>query len=175
MLNNLPQQYRGDPWVKTLDQAFSVILNEHRTVTDSIPAQLAVDTMTWALSVEERVAGIIPPQGASLEARRSALKAKWRSGGRASLEQIQAVSDSWKNGQVSVEFTGGRIVIRFIGIVGVPEDMAGLKRAIALVVPAHLPVDYIIVYNTWADVKAHTWGELKTRTWSEVKESDLNG
>lgn len=146
MLHNLPQQYRQDPWILTLVNAMEGEMAAQQAETASIVAQMSLDTVTWLLEVEERIAGIAPAPGATLDERRSALKAKWRSGGKIGLEQIQAVADAWKNGEVSVEFVQGRIKIHFIGAYGVPTDLAGLERAIGLAVPAHLPVDYLLNY-----------------------------
>lgn len=131
----------------------------------SLVAQLSLDTVTWNLETEERIAGIVPPAGATEADRRSALKAKWRSGGKVSIQQIQAVADAWHNGEVEVSFPAGRIRVQFVGSYGVPTDMAGLKSAIGLVIPAHLPVDYILKYLLIKDIhKVKTLAQMNTLT-----------
>lgn len=131
---------------------------------ESAAAQISLDTVTWNLETEERIAGITPPAGATEEDRRSALKAKWRSGGKVTIRQIQAVADAWRNGEVEVSFPSGRIQVQFVGSFGVPTDMDGLKQAIALVIPAHLPVDYLLKYLLVEDVEQMTLEELETKT-----------
>jgi len=152
MLSNLPQQYRADPWMAVLAAALCGTLDAQDARAESAAAQMSLDTVTWNLETEERIAGIKPTAGATDEERRSALKAKWRSGGKVSIEQIQAVADAWRNGEVEVSFPSGRIHVQFVGSFGVPTNMDGLKRAIALVIPAHLPVDYILRYLLIRDI-----------------------
>lgn len=152
MLHNLPRQYRKDPWIIALVNAMQAVLEAQEAAARSVTAQESLDTVTWNLAVEERLAGITPPAGATLESRRTALKAKWRSGGKLTIEQVQAVADAWKNGEVVVSFPDGRILVQFVGAFGVPEDMDSLKAALRLVVPAHLPVDYLLRYLLIRDI-----------------------
>lgn len=152
MLYNLPQQYREDPWMVVLAAALCGTLDKQDARAESAVAQMSLDTVTWNLETEERIAGIVPPAGATEEDRRSALKAKWRSGGKVTIQQIQAVADAWRNGEVEVSFPSGRIHVQFVGSFGVPTNMDGLKQAIALVIPAHLPVDYILKYLLIRDI-----------------------
>ena len=152
MLHNLPKQYRKDPWIIALVNAMQGVLDAQEAATRSVTAQESLDTLTWNLAVEERLAGITPPPGSTLESRRTALKAKWRSVGKLTIEQIQAVADAWKNGEVVVSFPDGRIRVQFVGSFGVPEDMDSLKAAIRLVIPAHLPVDYLLRYLLIRDI-----------------------
>ena len=100
MLNNLPVQYRRDPWLIVLAAALQVPMDRQGEVIRSLPNQISLDRVTWNLPVEERVAGIVPPAGATVEQRRAALRAKWRSSGKATLAQIQAVAESWESQRV---------------------------------------------------------------------------
>ena len=67
MVHNLPQQYRLDPWVLDLAAAMRLVLQGQEERADSILRQLSLDTITWALEIEERLTGISPPAGATLE------------------------------------------------------------------------------------------------------------
>lgn len=164
MLNNLPKQYRKDPWIIALVNAMQGVLEVQEAAASSVTDQESLDTVTWNLAVEERLAGITPPPGSTLESRRTALKAKWRSVGKLTIEQIQAVADAWKNGEVVVSFPDGRIRVQFVGSFGVPEDMDSLKAAIRLVIPAHLPVDYLLRYLLIRDIhEVMTIAELENQ------------
>lgn len=167
MLDNLPKQYRKDPWITELAEAIGGELTEQAEQMDSLLAQMSLNTVTWNLEVEERIAGISPSPGTSLEDRRSALKAKWRSSGKVDLEQIQAVADSWKNGETSVDFSAGSFVVKFIGAFGIPDDIDALKRAVGLVIPCHLPVEYLIRYILIREIQAMTLDELRAYAVSE--------
>lgn len=173
MLHNLPQQYRKDPWIVALSDAICGRMSGVDADAASITDQLSLDQVSWNLPVEERVAGIVPTQAASLDTRRSALKAKWRSREKVSLETLQSVAASWNKGKVDVAFTGGHIVMSFADTIGIPDDLDGLKAALRAFAPAHLQIDYIIKYNTWGDLAHMTWSQISAKTWAEAKESDL--
>ena len=152
LVRNLPQQYREDPWVLALADAILGVLEDQDAQSVSIREQLSLDPITWALEIEEALAGIVPPADATLENRRSTLKAKLRSSGKVTIELIQAVCDAWKNGEVVVSFTGGKIRLQFVGAYGVPVDLDALKAAVRLVIPAHLAAEYAIKYLLIRDI-----------------------
>ena len=167
MLNNLPVQYRKDPWITALAAAVQTKLAGQAQETASLPEQMSFDTVTWNLAVEERVAGITPAAGATLEQRRTALKARWRSSGKATLEQIQMVADSWRNGMVEVGFSAGKIVVQFVGAFGIPEDLDSLEAALQLVIPAHLAMEFLFRYLLIRDIH-------EVKTLSEMEQLTLN-
>lgn len=173
MLHNLPQQYRKDPWIVALTESICGRMIGIDADAASITDQLSLDQVSWNLPVEERVAGIVPAQDAALDTRRSALKAKWRSGGKVSLSTLQSVAASWNKGKVDIAYTGGHIVVSFADTIGLPDDLDGLKAALRAFAPAHLQIDYIIKYNTWGDLAGMTWSQISAKTWAEAKESDL--
>ena len=131
MLNNLPVQYRRDPWLIVLAAALQVPMDRQGGVIRSL------DRVTWNLPVEERVAGIVPPAGATVEQRRAALRAKWRSSGKATLAQIQAVAESWESQRVETSFLAGVIGIDIINLR--QGTVAEIREAVEKIKPAHLP------------------------------------
>ena len=139
MLNNLPVQYRRDPWLIVLAAALQVPLDRQGGVIRSLPRQLSLDRVTWNLPVEERVAGIVPPAGATVEQRRAALRAKWRSSGKATLAQIQAVAESWESQRVETSFLAGVIGIDIINLR--QGTVAEIREAVEKIKPAHLPLE----------------------------------
>lgn len=114
------------------------------------------------LKVYEHEAGITPLQSQDESARRSAVEAKWKSGGKVDIEMLQAVANSWKNGKVDVDFVNNKIQITFIDQFGLPADRAGLEIALDEVKPAHLPIAYLIKYLMIADVEAMNLIGLET-------------
>ena len=164
MLDNLPRQYRRDPTVKALSGAIEGVLAALETEAASVPPQISLDAVTWNLETEERLVGITPAPGATPEERRTALKSKWRAGGKLTIEQVQAVCDAWKNGEVVVSFPGGKIRLQFVGAYGVPVDLDALKAAVRLVIPAHLAAEYAIKYLLIRDIhEVMTTSTLETQ------------
>ena len=139
MLNNLPVQYRRDPWLIVLAAALQVPMDPQGGVIRSLPSQISLDRVTWNLPVEERVAGIVPPAGATVEQRRAALRAKWRSSGKATLAQIQAVAESWESQRVETSFLAGVIGIDIINLR--QGTVAEIREAVEKIKPAHLPLE----------------------------------
>ena len=163
MLRNLPTAYRTDPWILALCGAVQILLEELGRETAELPVQIRLSELTWQLPVEERLAGLSPRPGASLEDRRSAVIAKWRSGGPVTLAQIQAVAESWESQRVET----------FVGELGIPEDLDGLKSALEMTIPAHLALRYEFRYRTWGELADRTWGEMAQHTWGQALEGEI--
>ena len=53
LVRNLPQQYRQDPWVLALADAILGVLEDQSRQSLEIRAQLSLETITWALAIEE--------------------------------------------------------------------------------------------------------------------------
>lgn len=127
-------------------------LDQINAYLEDITNQLDVDNATWGLDLFERELGV-RWNDKPLAERRAGIKAKWRSSGKSDLYLIQQVADSWKNGQVKVEFReDGKIHITFNGEFGVPENLTGLEEAIDEVKPAHLELAYHFMYLLIKDI-----------------------
>lgn len=168
MLLNLPQQYRGDPTVQALAAAMQGVLAAQEDEAGGVPSQMSLDKVTWGLETEERLLGITPADGATLEERRTLVKARWRSGGKLTIEQVQAVCDAWRDGEVIVTFPGSKLRLQFVGAVGVPTDLDALVAAVQLVIPAHLALEYIFEYLLIRDIhEVMTVDQLETQAISK--------
>ncbi|WP_417181212.1 putative phage tail protein [Agathobaculum sp.] len=164
MLRSLPVAYRTDKWVRDLLGAIQSLDDTQREQMLDITQQLFPGSMTWALAIEERDAGL--PSTGTLEERRTALIARWRAAGKCDVELIQRVCDSWKNGEISVGFAEGVIVLTFVGAYGVPEaaELAALQDAVEHTIPCHLAVSYLYRYLLVREVDGMTLDELQGHT-----------
>lgn len=140
MEHNLPSQYREDPWILALSGCINAQIEEQRAQAASIPEQMSLDTVSWNLSVEERIAGIVPSSGSTVEKRRADLRAKWRSSGKATLEQIRTVAESWPGQGVTASFLGGIIRLDVINLEGNADD---IRSVVEKIKPAHLPLEIL--------------------------------
>lgn len=120
------------------------------------------------LKFYEQEAGIVPLETQTMEDRRSTLQARWWSADKCNLAQLQLTADAWKYGKVIADFVNDTITITF-NDKGIPLDLEGLKQALEEVKPAHLPIEYIFIWNTWNDVSNLTWNQVSTNTWEELK------
>lgn len=161
MLRSLPVAYRTDKWVCDLLAAIQSLDDTQREQMLDITQQLFPNSMTWALAIEERDAGLAST--GTLEERRTALIARWRGAGKCDVERIQSVCDSWRNGEISVGFAKGVIVLTFVGAYGMPDNtaLAALRDAIEQTVPCHLAVKYLWRWLLVREVSAMTVDELQ--------------
>lgn len=165
IIRQLPSAYRTDKWVCNLLGCIAALDEKQRESALETAAQLFLDAMTWILATEERIAGLEGNAALTLEERRTALQARWRAAGKCDVELIQRVCDSWKNGEISVGFAAGVIVLTFVGAYGVPEAaaLAALQDAIEHTIPCHLATEYLYRYLLVREVGAMTVAELEER------------
>lgn len=161
MLRSLPVAYRTDKWVCDLLAAIQSLDGTQRVAMLDTAAQLYPDSMTWLLETEERAANL--PSTGTLEERRTALIARWRGAGKCDVERIQSVCDSWRNGEISVGFAKGVIVLTFIGAYGIPApaELAALQEAVDRTIPCHLAVQFLWRWLLVREVSAMTIDELQ--------------
>lgn len=164
MRKSLPVAYRTDKWVCDLLAAIQSLDDTQREQMLDITQQLFPGSMTWALTIEERDAGL--PSTGTLEERRTALIARWRGSGKCDVDLIQRVCDSWENGEISVGFAKGVIVLTFIGAYGIPApaELAALQDAVEHTIPCHLAVSYLYRYLLVREVDGMTLDELQGHT-----------
>lgn len=168
MINRINKLNKDDPMVRNV---IAAIAKEHGLQIEEaqqVLSDLFFDTCSLRmLEFYEKECGIT--QKAASEAdRRSAVEAKWRSDGKCDIVLLQLVADSWKNGKTDIDYKNSKLIVTFVDK-GVPTDLDGLKTALEATKPAHIPIEYIFKYNTWADLRAFTWAELRSSTWDEVK------
>ena len=161
MLRSLPVAYRTDKWVCDLLVAIQSLDDTQRVAMLDTAAQLYPDSMTWLLETEERAANL--PSIGTLEERRTALIARWRGAGKCDVERIQSVCDSWRNGEISVGFAKGVIVLTFVGAYGIPApaELAALQEAVDRTIPCHLAVQFLWRWLLVREVSAMTIDELQ--------------
>ena len=167
MLRSLPVAYRTDKWVCDLLAAIQSLDDTQRAAMLDTAAQLYPDSMTWLLETEERAANL--PSIGTLEERRTALIARWRGAGKCDVERIQSVCDSWRNGEISVGFAKGVILLTFIGAYGIPApaELAALQEAVDRVIPCHLASKYLWRWILVREIEGMTLDALQTHKISE--------
>lgn len=168
--------YLPDVWDKSaeviaLQGAMEPSVAEAWAARDGLLEQLNVETATWGLEYWEKSLGLPVEVGKDAAYRRTRILSKLRGQGTTTVAMIKNVAESFSNGQVDVlehpaEY---RFDVKFTGTIGLPPNMDDLTAAMEEIKPAHLAYGYIIIYRTWAQVKACTWDELRAHTWDEIK------
>ena len=125
----------------------------------------------------ERVAGLLTdrPVAEEPEQLRAALAALLRIGGDSFT--LAAINDNLRgcgiNAQARETGKAGRVEICFPDVPGIPDGFEELREIIESILPAHLGVEYVYWYITWAlmEQKFATWGEIEALgpTWEELE------
>lgn len=156
---------RADPYVLELTDAMDATLNEIVLAIADMKNQLFFDTMTWEIDRLAKILNITFASGTSIEDKRSIIEARWKSSGKSDIYLLQAIADSWKNGEIDVRFVSGKIEIKFVGEYGVPTDLESLKKEIDKAKPAHLGVLYLFKYLLIGDIhEVLTIGQMDSIT-----------
>lgn len=171
LMTLLPPYYEQNETMKKLQEVLSAESDKLETQLSNVVAECFVNTAGAMLSRYERIYGIEIDIAKSKTFRRERIKAKIAGVGTTTKQMIKNVSASYSNGDVEVIEDNGnsKFVIKFVGTLGIPENMADLKLTIEEIKPAHLDVTYEYVYNTWGNLKQITWGQASDFTWSQIR------
>lgn len=146
LINNMHQLSRNDPFTLELLQAISKELDSISKNQSDFVNEYFFDTATWYLDKYAKELNIKFASDTPIEEKRAIIEAKWKSSGKADIFLLQAIADSWKNGEIEVSFTDGKINVKFNSILGVPSDLTNLKTALETAKPAHLAILYLFKY-----------------------------
>lgn len=115
------------------------------------------------------------PVAEDLEMRRAALAALLRIGGDSFT--LAAINDNLKGCGVNAaaEETGlpGKVTVRFPDVPGVPDGFEEMRAIIESILPAHVEIEYVYWYVTWAMLEARfaTWWDIEVMgpTWDQME------
>lgn len=162
----MPGYYRENVESKAIVDAHADLHNHVAGDTQDVLAQFFVESATWGLAHWERIFGLATDEAKAPGERRSAIYARMRGIGTVSITMIKNVAESWYGGEVEViEVTSEyRVIIRFVSSYGVPPNLGDVERALRLLMPAHLLLEFEFKYTTYNDVRAKyaTYGDITT-------------
>jgi hypothetical protein len=166
----LPEYYQNVKEVKELQEAFGYKTGKVVYDTRSLMEQCFVDTATWGIDLWEKAYGLTVDKTKPYERRREIIRAKMRGSGTTTKELIKNVAIAFSGGEVAIqEFPQEyRFVVQFIGVKGIPQNMAGLIDALDEIKPAHLAYSFKYTYTVWNQI-AMTWQQAKQKTWGDLR------
>ena len=69
--------------------------------------------------------------------------------------------------------TPGKVTVHFPNVPGIPDGIEEMKAIIESILPAHVLIEYVYWYVTWAlmEEKFDTWGDIEAigPTWEELE------
>ena len=155
LINKLHKDDRESNFVNVL---FTAIYNKMAEINNYITGlqnEFFFDTLTlFSITAYEKLMKITPFAGASVEDRRSAIRARWRANGKNTVALIQDVCNSWRNGEILAHFLNGKIILQFIASLGIPSPSAllALTKQIEEIIPAHIGYEFIFKFLLKKDI-----------------------
>ena len=72
------------------------------------------------------------------------------------------------------ELGAGRVEVSFPDVTGVPDNFEAIRHNVEQILPAHVEIEYMMRYLTWAALEAHGWtfGDISAMTWDELQYSE---
>jgi len=167
----LPDFWQGIRDMKELQSTLAEELGISITLAADLINQFFVSTSTWGLAHWEQEFGLTTDPSMSDEWRREMISAKLRGHGTVTKQMLIDVASAFSGGEVDVlEYPDEhRFVIRFIGVLGVPANMAGFMAMLEQIRPAHLSYSFLYTFTTWDMVSGLTWQNAATRTWGQLR------
>lgn len=171
LMQYLPDYYRGVKEMESLQDTLGREILALRSGAVVVLAQAYVETATQSLGRWEEELGLSTDPSKSPESRREIIKAKRRGAGTTTPQMIERVASAFTGGEVVVEEVPGeyRFIVRFVGTLGIPPNMAGLIQILEETKPAHLGYEFLYTYTFWDSLKTLTWNGAYGKTWNELR------
>ena len=156
-------------------EALGAALDGAGAALEEIQREMLVSTAEdWGLEAIESLLAR-RPVAPSLDRRRAALAALLRIGGDSFT--LAAINDNLKgcgiNAVAEETGTAGQVTVRFPDVPGIPEGFEEMRAIIESILPAHLGIEYVYWYITWAlmEERFDTWGDIEALapTWEELE------
>lgn len=174
MHDYVPRYYEEMPIATNiLDREAEELAKLNADIYDVL-AQFFIETATWGLSRWERIFGVATDESKTYAQRREILLGRLRGVGAVTADLIDNVASAYANGDVEVTNRAAdyMIIITFISQYGVPAQINELKAAVRDITPAHMAIEYVFRFYTYAELAAggRTYGAVTEagKTYSEI-------
>lgn len=176
LMELLPNYYRGNVTMEKLQSILSKKIQALANDLNETIDQCFVNTATALLSRYEKIYGLQVDVTKSNEFRRERIRAKIRGVGTVTKEMLKAVARSYSNGEVEVieDSANYRFIIKFVGTLGIPANMADLILTIEEIKPAHLAYTFEYTYRTYGGLAVYTHEQLSAYTHAVLREGEMN-
>lgn len=172
LISYIHKLLRQDPYINDLFGAVGKTLDDLEGTLKKLSNEFLFSTMTEDRIKELEKELAYTTDSKTLEGKRAEIEARWKMSGKCDVELLQTIANSWRNGVIKVSFIDATIEIKFVSLVGIPDDLNTLKFMIDEAKPAHLPINFSFMYRTWGMLPPRTWGQIGAFTWKELREKE---
>ena len=139
---------------------------------EDLNKNLYVKTATWGLDLFEEELGLVTDKSISYEERRERILAKKRGSGTTTKAMIKNTAEAFSGGEVEVieKFNEYSFIVKFVGVRGIPKNLALFKQMIEEIKPAHLNYELAFTYTVWNMIMSNSnvWNDFSNKTWLEL-------
>lgn len=172
LISIIHKMFRKDPYILSLFESWGITLDELESKLRLLSQEYLFSTMSNERIKELEKELAYKTMSNTLEGKRTEIEARWKMSGKCDVELLQTIANSWRNGVIKVFFIDATIEIKFVSLVGIPDDLNTLKFMIDEAKPAHLPINFSFMYRTWGMLPPRTWGQIGAFTWKELREKE---
>lgn len=172
LLEYLPSFYHNSNIVKAFMESNNIEVDTLKAYVEDLNKNLYVKTATWGLDLFEEELGLVTDKSVSYEERRERILAKKRGNGTTTKAMIKNTAEAFSGGEVEVieNFSDYSFIVKFVGVKGIPKNLALFKQMIEEIKPAHLNYELAFTYTVWSMVmaKSNIWNDFNNKTWVEL-------
>lgn len=110
----LHKLYSGDTFINDLFSSIATAFNKINEAITSIKNEMFFDTMLQKLPYYEKMMNFIATSSQYLDDRRSRVRARWQNKGHNSVQLLQSIANSWKNGATEITLGGQYLKVKDI-------------------------------------------------------------
>lgn len=172
LLEYLPSFYHNSDIVKSFMESNSIEVDILKAYIDDLVKNLYVKTATWGLDLFEEELGLVTDKSVDYEERRERILAKKRGSGTTTKAMIKNTAEAFSGGEVEVieKFNEYSFIVKFVGVRGIPKNLALFKQMIEEIKPAHLNYELAFTYTVWNMIMSNSniWNDFSNKTWLEL-------
>lgn len=172
LLEYLPSFYHNSDIIKSFVESNNIEVDTLKAYVEDLSKNLYVKTATWGLDLFEEELGLTTDKSVSYEERRERILAKKRGNGTTTKAMIKNTAEAFSGGEVEVieNFSDYSFIVKFVGVKGIPKNLALFKKMIEEIKPAHLNYELAFTYTVWSMVMAknNIWNDFSNKTWVEL-------
>lgn len=165
----LPPFYDDNKTMIELQDILSSYASAGELALQKVIDESFVNTAAETLTRMEEILGLSYQAEAEIQYRRERIRAKLLGRGTTTVALVKQVAEQFTNGAVDVKEENDQynVIITFTGTVGIPPALESLKTALREIIPAHLAINYVIIYNTYGELEPYTYGYLERYTYQQ--------
>jgi uncharacterized protein YmfQ (DUF2313 family) len=172
LMKYLPSYYNRSTIMKAIQEAYAEeFVYVKSSIHDFTKQFLTPVTATKGLRYWEQELGLPTDVSKSYEERRAIVLSRLKGISAVGKNVIKRAAEAFSGGDVDViEYPAEhRFVVKFVGTLGIPKNMASFIEMIEDLKPAHLTYGFEYTYTWWNTLKELTWAQAGLGTWNDLR------